>query len=517
MGRQKLHRSVGSASVFLAVFGLLFLATSPKNLINTRKKVVTRKTSTKHKEVFQKITDHCELPELHVPQERIMTSFLASFPGSGTRLQWELVEAITGIVTTDDTFSNGHQNVVAVKTHFPCPSGREFPGAEDIVKAMIFIRHPMEALASYYDIIYATENNVKVDPPHRAPLDQWISWRDLSFAREVETWRKHFTYWMDRYSAHNRLVLPYEKLTSRKYGPGLVIEMAEFLQRGNNGITTADSADVPCIWQKILKKVQSDDDDKKQKLRRRLQEVREMRVHPQLQQKHQHFSQMQPSEMQETSILPPLQQQQQQQKILIHKTGEGFVEGMRQLPSEISVQTGMSRRLPTQTDGVMLSDQSSSSQVFDASQMNDEGQQTEQRRGLEGIEKSTHVETPGFQYGDRNDTNAGPMDDEQSILENELPSTIDQAPNANESLLNLMNEEVNAPLELDTRESNEADAQVDDDYRLYTEYQRKEVVAVLTQLLERYRDDRELAPVLVEYIDLVTKEIGGHPTLKARR
>ncbi|KAI2498719.1 hypothetical protein MHU86_15786 [Fragilaria crotonensis] len=514
MGRPKLHRNIGSASVFLAVFGLLFLATSPKNLIFTRKSVVTRKTSTKHKEVFQKITDHCEVPELHVPQERIVASFLASFPGSGSRLQLELVEAITGIVTTDDTFSNGQQNVVAVKTHFPCPSGREFPGAEEILKAMVFIRHPMETLAAYYDIIYAAENNLTVDPPRRAPLDQWIKWRDLSFARELETWRKHFTYWMDRYGTQNRLVLPYEKLTSRKYGPGLVVEMAEFLQRGNNGITTADSANLPCIWQKILKKVQSDDNDKKQKLRRRLQELQEMSMQPHQQQQ---FTQIRPTERQEARI--PAPQEQQQQQFLIQQTGEGFVEGMRQQPSGTSLQTGLSRRLPSKKNGLALPDETSTNQIPESSRMNDEGQQLEQTGGLEDNEFPTPMETPRFQEedGDQNDTTAGQVDQGQSILENEPPSAIEQASGANENQVGLLNDEANVPLEQDALESKEADAQVDDNCRPYAEYQRKEVVAVLTQLLERYRDDRDLAPVLVEYIDQVTKEFGGHPALKTQR
>ena len=43
-----------------------------------------------------------------------------------------------------------------------------------------------------------------------------------------------------------------------------------------------------------------------------------------------------------------------------------------------------------------------------------------------------------------------------------------------------------------------------DAYRPYTENQRKEVVIVLTQLLEIYRDDSVLAPLLVDYVDQIT-------------
>jgi hypothetical protein len=47
-----------------------------------------------------------------------------------------------------------------------------------------------------------------------------------------------------------------------------------------------------------------------------------------------------------------------------------------------------------------------------------------------------------------------------------------------------------------------------DQHRPYTERQRKEIVIVLTQLLEIYRDDHVLAPILVSYVDGITQESG---------
>lgn len=255
-----MHWVVGHACIFLAVFGMLFLLSAPSGMTLMPKKqaVTKRKTSVKRKnekEVFSKISDKCEVPELHVPVDKISSAFLASYPGSGTKLQWELVEAMTGLVTTDDTFSNGHHNVIAIKTHYPCPAGREFPGAEEVFKSIIFIRHPMDALAAYHDIIYTGEKGLSVDNPIRAPPEEWINWRDLAFARELETWRKHFAYWIERYSSLNRVIVPYEQLVSRKYGPDLVLQIAAFLKSGNNAIETVDTQDLPCIWQKVLQKV----------------------------------------------------------------------------------------------------------------------------------------------------------------------------------------------------------------------------------------------------------------------
>jgi len=45
----------------------------------------------------------------------------------------------------------------------------------------------------------------------------------------------------------------------------------------------------------------------------------------------------------------------------------------------------------------------------------------------------------------------------------------------------------------------------------YTPSHLKDMIQVLTNLLERYRDDRALAPILVEYIDVVARRSEGPP------
>ena len=378
-----------------------------------------------------------------------MSSFLASYPGSGTRLQWELVEAITGVVTTDDTFSNGHHNVIAIKTYYPCPAGREFPGAEDVLKAIIFIRHPMDTLPAFHDIIYASENNLSQDPPPQAPLQEWITWRDLAFVRELEIWRKHFVHWMDRYGSQNRLVVPYEQLTSRKYGPNLVTEMAEFLQQGNDAITTADATDLPCIWQTIMKKVQggSGDDtsttNKKVLVRRRLQQVTHM---PQQQQLPSAGTNMQLLQINQIKNQLNGGQQMQMKQIPTMQTQMNVASlpatmqtqmNVPSLPATVQTQINVPILPATMQTQKNVAMQSQSSEVV-------EDQPSEQEIPAENLTRKQKAVVPTL-----------------------------------------------AP---------ERDA-----FRPYSENQRKEVVIVLTQLLELYRDDRVLAPVLVDYIDQVAR------------
>lgn len=509
---------------------------------------------------------------MHVPQDKVFPSFLASYPGSGTRLQWELVEAITGIVTTDDGFSNGHHNVIALKTHYPCPAGRLFPGAEDILKAIIFIRHPMEALPAYHDIIYASENNLSIDPSPRAPLDEWITWRDMSFARELETWRKHFTYWMDRFGSLNRVVIPHEHLTSRKYGPGLVIRMADFLRQGNNDITTADATDIPCIWQKILKKVESKGMKGSEKLRRRLQQ-QEMLVspqHPQLDNQVMGMHQLNTglSGVVATQQISPMPLVSTAQMHLVNRLDSESqkVENSLSLTRGIQQEDSKSPQQRTQP--------SITSQMVPMNQVSNGGQNMEQQISFAKPEKSRDLGTESSESDQASDelkpageqkggsdryVDANPHGDElrlrgvqtgrSDMQINAHPASDELGPTGEQTgghdmQVNAVSNQANyktakdentltqsdgdrqrkdegtrmvEPFEADAQSLEVMDEKSDkvlnqvvttikgyDAYRPYTENQRKEVVIVLTQLLEIYRDDSVLAPLLVDYVDQIT-------------
>jgi len=241
---------------------MLFLHSAMNNLESNGALRTTKTSPAKQNvEVLENIQNDCEIPELRVPKKDILSSFLTSYPGSGSRLQWKLVRAITGVVTTDDTFSNGHHNVVGITTHFPHPAGRESPGAEKVRKAIVFISHPLHTIPSYHDIIHASEKDVTTFPPPRAPLHEWLDWRDLNFLRELEAWSKHFTYWIDRYSYSDCLVVPYEKLLSISHGPRLTMKMAELLARDNPAAANAKESDIPCIWKKVLEDTMNSEND----------------------------------------------------------------------------------------------------------------------------------------------------------------------------------------------------------------------------------------------------------------
>ncbi len=41
----------------------------------------------------------CEIEPAQVPDHRIQSTFTASYPGSGAKMTWKLIEAMTGLVT----------------------------------------------------------------------------------------------------------------------------------------------------------------------------------------------------------------------------------------------------------------------------------------------------------------------------------------------------------------------------------------------------------------------------------
>ena len=84
----------------------------------------------------------CEVRPATAPSHPVTPTFTASYPGSGAKMTWNLIEAMTGLVTGDDFQLNGHENMVSIKTHYPSHEGREVPGAENIPRAILWSATP---------------------------------------------------------------------------------------------------------------------------------------------------------------------------------------------------------------------------------------------------------------------------------------------------------------------------------------------------------------------------------------
>jgi len=177
--------------------------------------------------------------------------FAASYPGSGARMTWNLIEALTGLVSGDEWYSNGRKkDVVTLKTHWPHEAGRKLPWSDEIERAFVIVRNPMYAIPSYHNFIFEYENDL---PTHtqRADIDSWIKWRDLSFDKEIRSWKNHLEFYMDNFSSSNRIIVPYEDLTDKIEGPNVTKELNTFLGAGP-GVTPIDNDSVPCVWGSVV-------------------------------------------------------------------------------------------------------------------------------------------------------------------------------------------------------------------------------------------------------------------------
>ena len=196
---------------------------------------------------------YAEMSEVEIPP-----TWQASFPGSGSRMTWSLVEALTGIRTNDDYDSHGrgYERVVAVKTHYPIKNARhKFPELDTLFsRAMVILRHPHDAIPSYFNLQYEHWNNL---PNHstRGPNEDWLAYREnpvYGFNIQLAGYEKFVEYWMERYpDRSNLLLLAYEDLTSDELGPSTTKRIADYL-RQTEGVEPIADESVPCIWETIV-------------------------------------------------------------------------------------------------------------------------------------------------------------------------------------------------------------------------------------------------------------------------
>jgi len=199
------------------------------------------------------VDDSCALEPPREPPLGTIPIIAASYPGSGAKMTWNLIEGLTGFWTGDEWFLNGRtsENVVSIKTHYPHSEGRLIPHDVKIQGALLLVRHPMDAIPSYHNYLYEVENKF---PPHslRAPVDEWTTWRDLHFEDELMKWKQSIIYWMDAIPSEHRLVMFYEKIVDEETGPLEALKLSEFLDRSHN-VNAVGEKRARCVWQAIVR------------------------------------------------------------------------------------------------------------------------------------------------------------------------------------------------------------------------------------------------------------------------
>jgi hypothetical protein len=182
-------------------------------------------------------------------------AWTASYPGSGAKLTWKLIRAITGIFTSDDHDHNGRVEkgtIVAVKTHFPShthPHIFHQDKLKHISRVVLLTRNPINSIPSYHNFVYEQQNGL-LNHSTRAPVDVWIKWRNLFYEQELQAWVDHQKYWLDKYPSGAFHLVSMEHLTSAEKGPDTLYMLGRFLANGEPDIaeTLVPPDRMRCIW-----------------------------------------------------------------------------------------------------------------------------------------------------------------------------------------------------------------------------------------------------------------------------
>lgn len=135
------------------------------------------------------------------------TTLLVGYPGSGKRLAWKFLEALTGKVTGDDwdISKNGWDSVLNIKTSYPHHESHIWSWDSYMDQTIMIVRNPRYALPSYHTMRRELDWSDSWGYSYirqywtyseRAPIAEWNVWRDQRFNEEIENFSDFVHFWM---------------------------------------------------------------------------------------------------------------------------------------------------------------------------------------------------------------------------------------------------------------------------------------------------------------------------------
>ena len=201
----------------------------------------------------------------------VFSTFIVGFPGSGKRLAWQLMEALSGAVSGDDwNHSLNNYNVAFMKGSFPQHEsnvwtwGSSMDQSEFISQwparlfqlcthawylltstifylpritcrlvfvGVLMLRHPAEAIRSYRDVRYELGYSATWQESHarkeqtygfEGPMEHFYWWKqDGGFTLEMKLWSWFIDFWMEagisRNKEHELVDQTYQSYNPKKY------------------------------------------------------------------------------------------------------------------------------------------------------------------------------------------------------------------------------------------------------------------------------------------------------------
>mmetsp|Transcript_22818 Transcript_22818/g.33815 ORF Transcript_22818/g.33815 Transcript_22818/m.33815 type:complete len:345 (+) Transcript_22818:56-1090(+) len=133
------------------------------------------------------------------------TTLLASYPGSGKRFSWTVIEGLTNYRAGDDhNFSGLYEVSLHLKTSYPHKDGT-WSWGDRMDQAIVLMRNPRWALPSYhtmrFELDYSTnwgESYLRIPFVYtmRPAVALWETWRDENFEAELQSYVDFINFWM---------------------------------------------------------------------------------------------------------------------------------------------------------------------------------------------------------------------------------------------------------------------------------------------------------------------------------
>ena len=149
----------------------------------------------------------CKLtpPSKVVSDENSTKTLLASFPGSGKRFAYEVIEGLTDHAAGDDWNFSGHDDALHVKSSYPHHEGT-WTWGDKMDQMIMLLRNPRWALPSYHTMRFELDFSESWAQSYaripyvytvRPAVAQWETWREENFATEMDNWVNFINFWMD--------------------------------------------------------------------------------------------------------------------------------------------------------------------------------------------------------------------------------------------------------------------------------------------------------------------------------
>ena len=90
---------VGFMMIVLFAMGSSFQSDPTAEKQESLRRQKARFTTSKYQDPGRRDYGNCVIEPAVVPEHRVQSTFTASYPGSGAKMTWKLIEAMTGLVT----------------------------------------------------------------------------------------------------------------------------------------------------------------------------------------------------------------------------------------------------------------------------------------------------------------------------------------------------------------------------------------------------------------------------------